>query len=104
MSQYTTTNSTPILGQPHRLHSTSNRLSTDNSLGADSAISTAYPNVVQRRMSVVNFEAAIGVNNSFSNQKVSRMSLAYRFRTATRSSISSSLGMSSSALLGQYMR
>jgi hypothetical protein len=47
--------------------------------------------VMEKRMSVVNLEAGLSVQNKYSSTKVSEMSLAYRFGQASRSRISSSL-------------
>ena len=42
-------------------------------------------------MSVVNLEAGLSVQNSYSSEKVNQMSLVYRFEQASRSRISTRL-------------
>jgi hypothetical protein len=54
--------------------------------------------IMERRMSVVNLEAGLSVQNSYLPEKVTEMSLVYRFGQASRSRISSSLISSSTAL------
>lgn len=47
--------------------------------------------IMERRMSVVNLEAGLSVQNSYSSEKVNQMSLVYRFEQASRSRISTRL-------------
>ena len=46
---------------------------------------------MERKMSVVNLEAGLSVQNSYSPEKVNQMSLLYRFEQASRSRISARL-------------
>jgi len=59
--------------------------SLSNSKGSNKASS------LERRMSVVNLEAGLSVQNSHSPEKVNQMSLVYRFEQSSRSRISTRL-------------
>jgi hypothetical protein len=61
--------------------------------------------IMERRMSVVNLEAGLSVQNSYSSEKVNQMSLVYRFEQASRSRISTRL-LSSAPVLNNlnYLR
>lgn len=52
---------------------------------------TSKASIMERRMSVVNLEAGLSVQNSHSYEKVNQMSLVYRFEQASRSRISTRL-------------
>ena len=52
---------------------------------------SSQASIMERRMSVVNLEAGLSVQNSYSPEKVNQMSLVYRFEQASRSRISTRL-------------
>jgi hypothetical protein len=66
---------------------------------------TSKTSIMERRMSVVNLEAGLSVQNSYSPEKVNQMSLVYRFEQASRSRISTRL-LSSAPVLNNlnYLR
>ena len=66
---------------------------------------TSKASFMERRMSVVNLEAGLSVQNSYSPEKVNQMSLVYRFEQASRSRISTRL-LSSAPVLNNlnYLR
>ena len=56
-----------------------------------SSIDSNKVSSMERKMSVVNLEAGLSVQNSYSPEKVNQMSLLYRFEQASRSRISTRL-------------
>lgn len=85
MNHYTSPSSTLVSSPSSQGKRNRFAVGQKNTPTTTSPASCDYPNILQRRMSVVNLEAAIGASNSFANPKVSRISLAYRFREATGS-------------------
>jgi len=85
MNHYTSSSSTLVSTPSSQSHHSRFAVGQQVTPPTASLTSHDYPNILQKRMSVVNLEAAVGVSNSFANPKVSRISLAYRFREATGS-------------------
>ena len=52
---------------------------------------SSQASIMERRMSVVNLEAGLSAQNSYSSEKVNQMSLVYRFEQSSRSRISTRL-------------
>lgn len=72
------------------------QLKSDNGKYAQASSNLSLKNsnqasVMERRMSVVNLEAGLSVQNSYSSEKVNQMSLVYRFEQSSRSRISTRL-------------
>jgi hypothetical protein len=66
---------------------------------------TLQSSSMERRMSVVNLEAGLSVQNSYTPEKVNEMSLVYRFSQASRSRISSNLVNAAASLRSlNYLR
>lgn len=79
------------------------------SLSGRTASSTLIKNnpgdILQKRMSVVNLEAALGVQNSFQVDRVAQLGMAYRFNKASALRISpASVGQKSFSLARHFMR
>ncbi len=55
------------------------------------SIDSNKASMMERKMSVVNLEAGLSVQNSYSPEKVNQMSLLYRFEQSSRSRISTRL-------------
>jgi len=78
-----------------------------NALSSSNSNTTAkfQSSSMERRMSVVNLEAGLSVQNSYTPEKVNEMSLVYRFSQASRSRISSNLVNTAASLRSlNYLR
>lgn len=77
-------------------------------LGRPSNISLIKNNsggILQKRMSVVNLEAAVGAQNSFQVDRVAQLGMAYRINKASALRVSpASVGQSSFSLARHFIR
>jgi hypothetical protein len=99
-------NSNLTSSHSQRNHTFSRMVSGNTSINRTTDASLEHEDeTLQKRMSVVNLEAAIGVRNSYQVDKVAELGLAYRFGKASGLRLSPSLlGHSSFALAGHYLR